>query len=153
MKRFEIYFALKLFFLINSLPWFCFFHWMQTSEVEMRIHSECAFVNRNFWETRFQSGAEYDWCGPGSFSVFQVYYLAGDLHASSVIVLGNRDEFSETGCCWCWCSRCRCFGSFGLSGKMFFFSGEIRKVVFVLGHYFIFCHPIFSLARLLLVFL
>jgi hypothetical protein len=36
---------------------------------------------------------------------------------------------------------------------MFFFSGEIGKVVFVLGHGFVFCHPIFSLARILLVFL
>ena len=37
----------------------------------MRIHSGCAFIDRNFWMTRFQSGAKYDWCGPGSFQFFK----------------------------------------------------------------------------------
>jgi len=46
-----------------------------------------------------------------------------------------------------------CSGFFGLSGRMIFFSGGIGKFVFVLVHGFVFCHPIFSLARLLLVFL
>lgn len=152
MKRFRIYFALQPFSLANFPPLFCFFDCTRMNEVEMRIHSECASIGRSFWVKRFRFGAVCDWCGLGSSWVFQVLYFAKDCLASLIIILRNLAGFLKISCSWCWCSRCRCFGSSMLSGKMFFFWGETEKDVLFLKHDIIFYLHVFSLEKLLLVF-
>lgn len=124
------------------------------NEVETRIHSEWAFISRNFWVIHFQFGVEVDWCGLGNFLIFQVYYFVILIEVHLVIIiLKNQVNFSKIGCLWCWCSHCWCFGSFELSGRMFFFWWEIRRVTLILKHDFIFYLLDFSLERFLRVFL